>query len=402
MNIVYYATLIIITSFIGPLLSVSQGTFAAEMSHNSVQRTHLTGFNQIASAIASVISSMILLKLFTAFGQNNPRMFFIAAIIYDLIALISLVFFYLSVYERPVDESTIQSIREKPSLKKGFVGVVNNFISTIKIKSYRIYLGMYLSEQMFRTLAETINTYFIVFVLFLNPKSVTVSVSIGMFLTILFTTFFMWLTAKTSGSFTYRIGGVVTILVLLCFMRLGIIRATNTYILLMILTNILYLGKAGLVNSAQFFFTFMPDVDEMVTGKRREGAYAGVSSFLDVFFTTIETILVGIVLQVSGFVKSAKVQPPTTRSALLILYTVVPIILVTIGMILSYRLKLNVKTHKILEGEVNRLKNGGLKEEATEETRTLIEDLTGFSYEKCWGNNDLIEYETKARISKTM
>ena len=402
MSTVYYCTIIITMSFVGPLIMVPQGTFAAEMSTNSTERAQLTGFNQIAAAIAGIGSSMFLVKLFDMLGQNNANTFFIAAIIYDFVALIALIFFYMSVYERPMDESQIIVTREKPSLKKGFINICNNFKSAIKLKSYRYYLEMYLSEQMFRSLAGAINTYFIVFVLLLNPKSVSISTSIGFVFGIMFLTFYMWLTAKTTGTFTYRIGGFATIAVLLCFGYIGLFRPTNTILYLMILTVALNFGKTGLVNSAQFLLTFIPDVDEMLTGKRREGTYAGVNTFLDTLFTTIEVFIVGILLDYTGFVKGATTQPQNTVNVLLALYVIVPIVLVGIGIVVSYKFKLTVENYKILELEVDRLKNGGAKEDATEEVKVLVEELTGFAYEKCWGNNDLLDYEEKKQLTEAI
>ncbi|MDS0525655.1 MFS transporter [Clostridium sp. SHJSY1] len=398
----YYCTIIIAISFVSPFLTVPQGTFAAEMSKNSTERAQLTGLNQMAAAVAGIASSMFTVKLFSMFGENNASTFFIAALIYDVIALIALIFFYVSVYERPVDESKVQITREKPSLINGTIKIFNNFKSAIRLKAYRHYLEMYLSEQMFRSLAGTINTYFIVFVLLLNPKTVSVSTSVGFVFGIMFLTFYMWLTAKTTGTFTYRIGGVATILVLLCFGYLGLFRPAHTELYLLILTVALNFGKTGLVNSAQFLFTFIPDVDEILTGKRREGSYAGVNSFLDVLFTTLEVFIVGVLLEATGFVKNATTQPQSTIDALLILYVIVPIILVLIGIRVSYKFKLTVENHKILEAEVDRLKNGGSKLDATEEVKALVEELTGFSYEKCWGNNELLDYENKKELKEAL
>lgn len=402
MPTLYYCTIIIAMSFIGPLIMVPQGTFAAEMAKDSVERAQMTGFNQIAAAIAGIGSSMFLVKLFSMLGQNNANTFFIAAIIYDCVALVALVFFYKNVYERPVDEITVINVRQKPSFTRGTINIINNFKSAIKLKSYRQYLEMYLSEQMFRSLAGTINTYFIVFVLLLNPKSVALSTSVGFIFGIMFLTFFVWLTAKTTGTFTYRIGGFATILFLLCFGYLGLLRPAHTDVYLIILTVALNFGKTGLVNSAQFLLTFIPDVDEILTGKRREGTYSGVNNFLDTLFTTIEVFVVGILLEATGFVKGATTQPGTTVHVLLILYVIVPIILVSIGIVVSKKFKLTVQNHKALEEEVERLKNGGSKEDAKEDVKTLVEELTGFSYEKCWGNNNLLDHDKKADITEAV
>ena len=39
--------------------------------------------------------------------------------------------------------------------------------------------------------------------------------------------------------------------------------------------------------------------------------------------------------------------------------------------------------------EINRLKNNGSMEKADEETRRILKALTGWEYEKLWGNNNV-------------
>ncbi|MDS0526298.1 MFS transporter [Clostridium sp. SHJSY1] len=390
MPVAYYCIIMISMAFIGPLMSVSQTTFATEMSSNSAERAQLAGLNQASGAIVGIAGSLFLVKLFSMFGQNNSSTFFIAAIIYDCVQVLACVFFYLSVFERPVDESTVVVTREKPSLIKGFIKVVVNFKSAIQLKAYRQYLAMYMSEQMFRSMDGKINTYFIVFVLLLEPKSVSLSKSVGFVFGIMFLTFFIWLTAKTKGTFTYRIGGYASIVILLAFGYLGVFRPEHTQLYLLILTVAMNFGKTGLVNSIQFIYTFIPDLDEIVTGKRREGSYAGVNAFIDELFTTVEGILIGVILQFTGFVSNATTQPQSTINSLMVLYVIVPIILITIGIVISFKFKLTVENHQILEAEVDRLKSGGSKADVKEEVKVLVKELTGFDYERCWGNNTLI------------
>jgi oligogalacturonide transporter len=398
MPTIYYATLLIITAFVNPLAIVSQGTFAAEMTRTPSERAQLAGINQIGAAIAGISSSMATVYFFNVFGDTNPMTFFIAAIVYDIVSLIMLVLFYLSVFERPVDENLLQTDQSRMSLIQHFTMIGHDFSSAIKLRAYRLYLGMYLSEQMFRSLAGTINTYFIVFVLLLNPKVVSISTSMGFVFGIAFLTFHIWLTNKTNGNVTYRLGGVSAIAILLGFLYLGIAKPNNMEILLITFIVAMNFGKAGLVNAMQYTFSFIPDIDEVMTGRRREGVYSGVSNFLDVIFTTLEVVIIGLLLEATGFVKNSPIQPQGTIDVLLILYTVVPIIIIAIGILISFRFRLDKRIHKILALEVQRLKNGGSKEDVTDETKAVVEDLTGFVYEKCWGNNDLLCYEDKNQI----
>ena len=59
--------------------------------------------------------------------------------------------------------------------------------------------------------------------------------------------------------------------------------------------------------------------------------------------------------------------------------------------VFSCRMKLNHKTHKIVIDELDRVRvhAGGRKEDVSEETRNVIEKLTGISYDKCFGNNNI-------------
>ncbi|WEV38909.1 MFS transporter [Lactobacillus sp. ESL0680] len=382
-----------------PLLTMPQLTFMSEMTQDSEQRAQLVGFNQAAAAVAGIFASLFITWIFKLLGQNNSMSYFVTAAIYDVIALIMLICFYKSVYERPYDQSTIMETEKQQTEEKGWQKislVFWNFLSCLRLKSYLLYLGLYLSEQMFRSLWGNINTYFIIFVLLLTPNAVAVSTSAGFIFGILFLIFFMWLTAKTNGPFTYRVGDFATIAVCLAIMALAIFRPAHMTLLFIILTVLLNFAKTGVVNSTQFIFTFIPDIDEMVTGKRREGQYSGVNNTLDVIFSTLETLILGFLLQATGFVEKSHVQSQGTVNALLILYTVVPIILAIIGIIISYFFKLTTTNHQIVIDEIARLRSGGSMADVTPKTKKVVEQLTGFKYENCWGNNNVMTYHKKS------
>ena len=55
-----------------------------------------------------------------------------------------------------------------------------------------------------------------------------------------------------------------------------------------------------------------------------------------------------------------------------------------IAWIISFTMKLDKKTDKIILDEIDRLKNGGLKKDVDPKTKKVVEELTGVKYEKCW------------------
>lgn len=94
-------------------------------------------------------------------------------------------------------------------------------------------------------------------------------------------------------------------------------------------------------------------------------------------------------LQYFGFVSKALTQPVSAQHAIFGVLVFGTIILAIIGILASLVMKLTIDNHKKMIAEIDRLKAGGSMQEATPETRTIFEQLTGFAYDRCWGNNNV-------------
>ncbi|OXM99822.1 MFS transporter [Bifidobacterium vansinderenii] len=395
-NILYWAAWAGVTTV--------QYALPAEMTENTTQRAQIVGINQIAGAIGGTSLSMLNIWLFTLWGKDNWTAYFYIALLWGIVGTIALFIGFLTVQERPYDASTdvasSDSSNGEASGLKRFVGVFWNFLSAMRVKSYRVYLGMYICEQTFRAIRGTINTYFVMFVLLLDPQTVSLGTGVGFIFGMAFVAMWIWLTAKLDGMRTFRLGGYACILAFACMLGLGIFHASvstgvraTLFVVFLILMNF---GISGVVNATQFVFTLVPDVDEIVTAKRREGQYAGINSTLDVIFTALETLLIGAVLSWTGFVEGATTQPAATVDWIMILYTVVPVVLVILGNIVSRLLKMTSANHKKVLAEVTRLRNGGDMKDVDAETKKVVEELSGFKYEQCWGHNNVIDATNKA------
>ena len=89
------------------------------------------------------------------------------------------------------------------------------------------------------------------------------------------------------------------------------------------------------------------------------------------------------------FVSGASTQPQSAVNAIAGVLLIGVGGLAIIGIVFSCRMKLNHKTRKIVIDELDRVHAGGRKEDVSEETRNVIEKLTGISYDKCFGNNNI-------------
>lgn len=401
---VYFLSNLLYWAFFAGITTVQYG-LPSEMTESPTQRAQLVGINQIAGAVGGTFLSVLNVYLFTIWGKDNWESYFNMALLYGIIGTAVLMLGFLSIQERPFDESTNVSDAdagggsERIGAGKRLVSVVWNFLSVLRVKEFRNYLGLYLAEEMFRTVRGTLNTYFVIFVLLLDPQTVSLATGVNLTFGIACVAFFIWLTARIGGPRAYRLGGVEVICVFLAMFALamcsGGLPAGTRAVLYIGLGLFMNFGITGVVNATQYTYTFIPDVDEIITSKRREGQYAAINSTIDDIFSSLETIVIGGVLAATGFVEGAQTQPPETVTALTCLFCFVPISICLVGIFFTYRLKLNKQNHEQLLGEIARLREGGAMADAAPETRELVESLTGMPYEQCWGHNNVINVTNK-------
>ncbi|MEP7008230.1 MAG: MFS transporter, partial [Sphingomonas bacterium] len=132
---------------------------------------------------------------------------------------------------------------------------------------------------------------------------------------------------------------------------------------------------------------YMADVDEIVTGKRREGAFAGVMTFVRKMSQALAVILVGQVMQASGFVSKASVQSPVAITAIVAVLGLGTVAMLVFGVFVSTRFRLDPRTHAVLMAEIEHFRANADATPTSPEARAIVEDLSGWRYEALWGRN---------------
>ena len=274
-----------------------------------------------------------------------------------------------------------------------------NYFSAWSLREFRNYLGMYLSQILFRSVRFATLTYFLLFALGLTSADVSVSQGVSFGFGIAFVVFFMWVNQKIGAYNAYKLSAVQAALTFLVIFGLvqvhDLIGRAATITAWIVLSIVLNFGLTGVFNACDFAYSFIPDVDEILTGKRREGQYASINSTIDNVFKAIEAIVITGILGAMGFVTGATEQPQSVVDGLTFIFCFVPIIFAVMGFYFASRVKLNPTTHKMLLAEIERLRAGGSKADVDPETKALVEQLTGYKYEHCWGNNRVMNFEHK-------
>lgn len=128
------------------------------------------------------------------------------------------------------------------------------------------------------------------------------------------------------------------------------------------------------------------DVDELITGRRREGVISTFSTFFKKTVSSFMGYAVGTSLEWFGYdpkVKDPLLQSKRTTFGLRLNYSVIPAILAFFCVLSIYRYKMTGKDHEIIKMIIEeKHKTGECR--VTDEEKAKIETITGHRWEDMW------------------
>jgi oligogalacturonide transporter len=145
-------------------------------------------------------------------------------------------------------------------------------------------------------------------------------------------------------------------------------------------------GRGGLNFIPWNIYNYIAEVDEIVTGERRPGVFSGVMVITRKTTMAAAVVTVGWILGLSGFVPGATAQSAMANQTITLVLVAGPILLLAMGIVISFRFNLTQQTHAVLLREIERFKRGET-EPPPEKDRLILQDLTGFPFEQLWGKN---------------
>jgi oligogalacturonide transporter len=166
--------------------------------------------------------------------------------------------------------------------------------------------------------------------------------------------------------------------------------------ILMMLSMILYpFGMSGLGFVSTNIFPDLTDVDELITGRRREGVIATFSTLIKKSISGVMAAMVGFTLQsfglitgdtVSQYEKTTGTLFEQSDSAILgvrICVAVIPIVAAIISLVLLKRFRMTKDDHTMIRAAIaTKHKYGSVT--LTDEQKKLCEMISGQKFEKTW------------------
>ncbi len=396
MNYLYYLITYLFFDMVYTMVLVPYETLVPEMTDDFKQKTKFSGARISMAQLSAILAGFLPGILLNYFGKDNAISFFYASLVFSILCSFALCMVYLFTWERPNELKSNEALLAEQlaaslPFKESIRHLVIELLSTFKIKIFRQHLGMYLGGYIAQDVFNAVFTYYVIFVLLQEPTVASMligTMSITQFVAVLC---MMPLCIKYGPAPAYR--AVVTIFGISC-LSYGVIwyyNLSHVHTLLVTISAIAGLGRGGINYVPWNIYTYISDVDEIITGKRREGIFAGVMTFTRKASQAGAVMLIGVCLQWSGFVSGQNQQPEQVLLTILFLLVIGTIFVLSLGFLISLKFKLNLTTHKILINEINNIKGIGSSSEKriSDEGKPVVEMLTGMPVSQLWGNNNI-------------
>lgn len=407
--IVYFTVVYLLYKTAYSFVDVPHVAMLPELAPDYDLRTQYNSVGYIFNSIGmfpSFVLAMVVLKIFgfddPASGAELPML--LVGIILAVVYSCSLIY-------------TFRKTREKPSLdmvleKFDFKYFIQEYVLVVKNKAFRRYFIMslfyntacnfYRSSLVFyiRYIARLIKLYGIFTVIEGAAE----------------TSAFPFNYAMTMKHGKKKCSYVVTPLMLLgfavCLFMNPNEQNSNSFIwvVILMLSALFYpFGKSGIGYTATNIFPDISDIDEAITGRRREGVIGTFNTLIKTCVSTTIQSLVLVILGRFGLVTGSEVteyekttgllyaQPDSALLGVRLCVAIIPIILTLISLFLLHKFRMNKAEHRMVCAAIatkHRYGNVTL----TAEQIKIVEDLTGQKYENTWlgQNNEGEEHTVQA------
>jgi oligogalacturonide transporter len=359
-------------------------TLAAEMSPNYATKAKFAGARIICGQVANIaalwLPALIVERLG---GKDSPTTFLYLGVTFAVFFVLVAIAVYLFTWERPRTEIPGADQPPDRSPFSNLRQLFDDLGATLRIRAFRLHLGMYLGGYVSQDILNVVFPYFIAFAL-AGTISTTANISAAMAIAQLFSVFVaIWACLRIHPAPSYRIALLLFALGVAGLLALYFagVRDIAWYCAVVAVAG---LGRGALNYIPWSVYNYMPDVDEIVTGRRREGAFAGVMTFVRKVMQSAAILLATQVLNLAGLIPRTMDQPATVVSTVIAVVAVGPLAIMAFGFLVSLRFRLNSATHAVLMQEIERFKTRPATVPSAEH-RAIVEDLTGWKYEELWG-----------------
>ncbi len=384
------------------IIGVPHTAMLPELAPEYNLRTQYNSVGYLFNSAGMVPSFGIVVLILALFGSNDDITSQSKAP-FLIIGIVLAVFFSVSVfltYAKTKERSSLDDVNDKLDVSY----IIREYILVFKNKSFRQYFFMSLAYQFATGFYANSKVYYIKYLANQYSKYAIFNAVAGVAEAGAFPLNYA-LTIKHGKK---KCGSIVTPL-MVAGLAIGLIMQPGGSLLwtvLMMISMILYpFGMSGLGFVSTNIFPDLTDVDELITGRRREGVISTFSTLIKKSISGVMAALVGFTLQGFGLVTGDRVseyekatgtlftQSSSAVAGVRLCIAVIPIIAAVAALILLKNFHMTKEDHAMIRAAVATKKKYG-SVTLTEEQKKRCELISGQKLENTWlgQNNNSEQY----------
>ena len=397
--VMYYAFAYILYKTAYTMIEVPHTAMLPTLAPEYNKRTQYTSVSYIFNSVGMIPSYIILLIFLSVFGssgtlsKDSKMPFMLTGVVLSIVYACAV----FGTFKTVKEPSSLDEVPPKLDLRFA----IDEYIQVFRSKAFRDYFSMSFFWQMARSFYSTSSIYFITYLANLYKYYPVYNTFAGVFESLAFPLNYA-LTMKKGKS---KCGAVVTPFMiiglgLLLFVKTGSPEGNSSImpLVLMILGGaVLYpFGMSGLGFVGNNVMPDLTDVDELITGRRREGVISTCNTMVKQVVGGVMTFLVGTVLKYFGLVTGNEgvyiQQNDTAILGIRFCVSILPMISAVVAYLLLKRFKMTKDDHTMIRAAIaTKHKYGTVT--LTEYERQRCELLSGYKLEEIWIGKDNNETE---------
>jgi oligogalacturonide transporter len=269
----YYLLTYLLFDMVYTMILVPYETLVPEMTDDFKQKTKFSGARISMAQMSAILASFLPGILLSWLGKDNASFLLCQSGVLGAVrgdADLRLVF----TWERPREEWSEAALRAEAekqnlTLAQSLNRLLIELSSTLRIKIFRQHLGMYLGGYIAQDVFNAVFTYYVVFVLMQEASmasNLLGTMAIFQFIAVIA---MIPLCIRFGPAPSYRMVVVLFGLSSLSYALLYYAGLSDVYSLLLLISAVAGLGRGGINYVPWNTYTYIADVDEVITGQRR-------------------------------------------------------------------------------------------------------------------------------------
>ena len=385
------------------VIGVPHTAMLPELAPEYNLRTQYNSVGYLFNSAGMVPAFAIVVVILAAFGSND-NITSASKAPFLVIGIVLSVFFGVAVfltYYKTREPSSLDNKLDKLDVKY----IIREYVLVFKNRSFRQYFFMSLAYQFATGFYANSKVYYIKYLANQYSKYALFNAVAGVAEAAAFPLNY----ALTMKHGKKKCGNIVTPL-MVAGLAIGLIMQSGGsffWSALMMLSMLLYpFGMSGLGFVSTNIFPDLTDVDELITGRRREGVISTFSTLIKKSISGVMAALVGFTLQGFGLVTGDTVadyenatgqlfaQSASAVTGVRICVAVIPITAALISLVLLKRFRMTKDDHTMIRAAIATKHKYGSVTLSSEEKR-ICELISGQKFENTWlGQNNSGEAHT--------